>query len=80
MYKLKNWGFTLFSSLTLIGAIAAIRPHIGFGQDSEGNAITPLNCDETPCDAVARGRAAFHDRNLKELGGNGRACSDCHMP
>jgi cytochrome c peroxidase len=80
MYKLNNWGITLFGSLTLIGAIAAIRPHIGFGQDSEGNGITPLNCDETPCDAVARGRAAFNDRNLKELGGNGRACADCHMP
>jgi cytochrome c peroxidase len=80
MYKLKNWVITLFGSLTLMGAIAAIRPHIGFGQHSEGNGITPLNCDETPCDAVARGRAAFHDRNLKELGGNGRACADCHMP
>src|SRR4030095_13577863 len=80
MYKFKNWGMTLFGSLTLIGAIAAIRPHIGFGQDSEGNGITPLNCDVAPCDAVARGRAAFLDRNLKELGGNGRACADCHLP
>jgi len=80
MYKLKNWGMTLFGSLTLIGAIAAIRPHIGFGQNSEGNGITPLNCDVAPCDAVARGRAAFNDRNLTELGGNGRACADCHMP
>jgi len=29
---------------------------------------------------VARGRAAFNDRNLEDLGGNGRACADCHMP
>jgi cytochrome c peroxidase len=26
-----------------------------------------------------RGEAHFHDRNLRHLGGNGRACSDCHM-
>jgi cytochrome c peroxidase len=41
---------------------------------------TSLNCDQTPCDAVARGRVAFSDRNLKALGGNGRACADCHLP
>jgi cytochrome c peroxidase len=41
---------------------------------------TKLNCAERPCDAVARGRAAFNDRNLNELGGNGRACADCHQP
>ncbi len=39
-----------------------------------------LNCRDAPCDAVARGRVAFNDRNLRELGGNGRACADCHVP
>jgi cytochrome c peroxidase len=39
-----------------------------------------LNCQDTPCDAVSRGRAAFNDRNLHDLGGNGRACADCHVP
>ena len=39
-----------------------------------------LDCRSQPCDSVARGRAAFHDRKLKHLGGNGRACADCHMP
>ena len=39
-----------------------------------------LNCEQRPCDQVARGRAAFNDGNLKALGGNGRACADCHMP
>ena len=39
-----------------------------------------LNCDEQPCDAVARGRVAFNRRNFQDLGGNGRACADCHMP
>src|SRR5262245_51477088 len=39
-----------------------------------------LDCSAHPCDAVARGLAAFHDRNLRDLGGNGRACADCHIP
>jgi cytochrome c peroxidase len=47
---------------------------------AEGNGETKLDCDAGPCDAVARGRAAFNDRNLRDLGGNGRACADCHMP
>jgi cytochrome c peroxidase len=47
---------------------------------AQGNGATKLNCDSQPCGAVARGRAAFNDRNLRELGGNGRACADCHMP
>ena len=29
--------------------------------------------------AFCRGKANFHDRTLAGLGGNGRACSDCHM-
>ena len=29
--------------------------------------------------ATCRGKANFHDRTLAGLGGNGRACSDCHM-
>ncbi|HEX6624169.1 MAG TPA: hypothetical protein VF064_10685, partial [Pyrinomonadaceae bacterium] len=66
--------------LTLVAAIAAAWPLTGFGQDSDPNGATQLNCDERPCDQIARGRAAFHDRNLRQLGGNGRACSDCHLP
>jgi cytochrome c peroxidase len=65
--------------LTLVAAIAADWPQTGFGQDLSPNGATKLNCDDPPCDAVARGRAAFFDRNLNQLGGNGRACSDCHM-
>jgi len=34
----------------------------------------------TPADSsFCRGKANFHDRTLAGLGGNGRACSDCHM-
>src|SRR2546425_767778 len=80
MYKLKTSVIAFFGLLALVGAIAAVMPHTGFGQGSIGNGATKLNCDEGPCDAVARGRKAFNDRNLKELGGNGRACADCHMP
>jgi cytochrome c peroxidase len=39
-----------------------------------------ITCGGQPCDAVARGFRAFHDRRLLGLDGNGRACSDCHMP
>jgi cytochrome c peroxidase len=31
-------------------------------------------------EAVARGNAAFNNRNLSQFGGNGRSCADCHMP
>jgi cytochrome c peroxidase len=66
--------------LTLAGMLAVVPPPTGFGQHSNQTGGTTLNCDNTPCDAVARGRFAFHDRNLKQLAGNGRSCADCHMP
>jgi cytochrome c peroxidase len=37
-------------------------------------------CGGEPCDAVLRGFLRFFDRKLNGLGGNGRACADCHMP
>lgn len=40
----------------------------------------PFDCGAQPCDAIARGFSAFMKRNLHDLGGNGRACADCHMP
>ena len=39
----------------------------------------PFQCGGAACDAIARGVHAFFDRQLVELGGNGRACADCHM-
>jgi cytochrome c peroxidase len=39
-----------------------------------------VECGSQPCDAVARGFRAFHDRQLVGLGANGRSCADCHMP
>ncbi len=80
MYKPKSSIIALFGLLALIGAIAIVIPHTGFAQDPKGNGALQLNCDSPPCDAVARGRAAFNDRNLNQLGGNGRSCADCHIP
>lgn len=79
MYKSKR-SIIAFLGFGLIGAIAAVMPHTGRGQGLEGNGAIQLNCEEQPCDAVARGRAAFNRRNLMQLGGNGRSCADCHMP
>lgn len=74
MHKNRKSLIALLSLLSLIVAIASISPRTGLGQDR------PIICDVSPCDEVARGHAAFNDRNLSGLGGNGRACADCHMP
>ena len=66
--------------LAFFGGIAVITASTSLGQDPNRNGPVQLNCDERPCDAVARGRVAFNDRNLNGLGGNGRSCADCHMP
>ena len=53
------------------------------GPPSPQRGIDPqrqFDCGQEPCDAVARGLRAFLDRRLHGLGGNGRACADCHMP
>ena len=44
--------------------------------DADGCTTVPDAPVDTP---VCRGKANFHDRALAGLGGNGRACSDCHM-
>jgi cytochrome c peroxidase len=62
----------LFATLLVATCVKAVV--------AQGNGQTKLKCDSGPCDAVARGRGAFNDRNLKGLEGNGRACADCHMP
>jgi cytochrome c peroxidase len=80
MYRSRNSAIAIVGLLILIGVTVAVVPHSGFGQVSDGNGEIQLNCDEGPCDAVARGRAAFNDRNLNQLGSNGRSCADCHMP
>ena len=80
MYQLKRSGFAFFG-FVLIGGIAALMPHTGFGQAADKNGAMQPDCVERPCPgAVERGRAAFNEPILKSLGGNGRSCADCHMP
>jgi len=79
MNKLKRSIIAFCGLLALVSA-TSIDTRIGFGQNGNQSGEMKLNCDERPCDAVARGRVAFNDGNLKQLGGNGRACADCHMP
>ena len=79
MYKSRVPTIILLAVTFFIG-LASVLPNSGFVQSPQGNGATHINCDEKPCDAVARGRAAFNDRNLNQLNGNGRSCADCHMP
>lgn len=70
----------LFGAIALASALAlkvSTAPvSAGAPQKDDRN----IQCGSQPCDSVARGFRAFHDRELVGLGGNGRACSDCHMP
>ena len=80
MNKFKNSVIAL-GLVSLISAIAAVMPHTALSQVSEGNGAMQHDCFPRPCAAaVARGRVAFNDGNLKKIGGNGRSCADCHMP
>jgi len=77
---MKTWQLNLALAATL-GLGVAVLSNFDLGPVlAQGNGATKLNCDNPPCNAVAQGRAAFNDRNLKQLGGNGRACADCHVP
>ena len=76
--KTGHWFASVAACMCLVAALLS-RTSAGRVL-AQGNGATKLDCDSQPCDAIARGRAAFNDRNLRELGGNGRACADCHMP
>jgi len=65
-------------AFAVLAVTAAVLPNNGRGQ--EMNRAIDLNCNEPPCDAVARGRKAFGNQKLNHLGGNGRSCADCHIP
>src|SRR5678816_651354 len=62
--------------LLTAGALCACGGGDGPTLDAEGCTTAPAPPVDT---AVCRGKANFHDRTLAGLGGNGRACSDCHM-
>jgi cytochrome c peroxidase len=67
----------LASAFAMRVAGAAAPPRDGQVRIEPGR---PFDCGAQPCDAVARGFRAFMDRGLHGMGGNGRACADCHMP
>src|SRR3989442_509282 len=73
MHKVRKSPIALLGLLSIVVAIASMFSRTGSGQ------VRSI-CGLRPCDAVSRGRAAFNDRNLNGLGGNGRSCADCHMP
>ena len=76
---MNNW--MRYATVTIgVGLLAAVistkaAPPV-LAQDGDRG----LECDGQPCGAVVRGSLSFHDRELKGLAGNGRACADCHIP
>ena len=81
--KAPSWliasGIVLLSSMLLRASSADVapgarRPHT----EGESERRDP-KCGGESCVGVARGFRAFFDRRLEGLGGNGRACADCHM-
>ena len=67
MYKWITVGHLAIASL-LIAQPPVVTP----GLDGQ--------CAGAQCGPVERGLHAFLDRQVDGLGGNGRACADCHMP
>ena len=72
--KKNHYKSQLAAALAVLGGITVSS--CGGGQnDSTATADACAQADSTFC----RGQANFRDRALAGLGGNGRACSDCHM-
>src|SRR4029079_16211879 len=78
--EMKKWQLSLTLAATIGLIVVALWNSDTGPAFAQGNGGIKLNCANQPCDDVARGRAAFNDRNLNQLGGNGRACADCHAP
>ncbi|HET6898205.1 MAG TPA: hypothetical protein VFK70_07650, partial [Vicinamibacteria bacterium] len=90
----KPWGRRGLIALAVMalggGGFVAIEAGVTAAGDDDAGASSLLRvamahgggdglCDGEPCDAVARGFVHFFDRRLRDLGGNGRSCNDCHM-
>jgi cytochrome c peroxidase len=74
------WKPRTFAALASATAFLAIAGFAACGGGDDGRPALPDANACTPTDsAFCRGQANFHDRTLAGLGGNGRACSDCHM-
>ncbi len=72
--------FLLVVCLTLTFMLVPNAGKAGSSGDDDDFRLSPLlrNCDEQPCDAIARGFHNFFDRRLQGLDANGRSCADCH--
>ena len=66
-------------ALVMKASSAAMSPAPLAGGLGVESVQVPSDCGGEPCDAVIRGLIGFFDRRLHGLGGNGRACADCHM-
>ena len=76
---MKKRPFLLVACLTLTFMLV---PNAGKAASSGGDddflESLMRNCDQQPCEAIARGFHNFFDRRLKGLNANGRSCADCH--
>jgi cytochrome c peroxidase len=73
-----NWNHRKNPLLAALLLISVITIYACTSGGNDVAAVDPTAC--TPADsAICRGKANFHDRTLVGMGGNGRACSDCHM-
>ena len=70
----------LFVTTLVMSAEQAVDPEAVNREHASESVQAPRDCGGEPCDAVVRGLAAFFDRRLQGLDGNGRSCADCHMP
>jgi cytochrome c peroxidase len=93
MFRMRVPALKRFCLTAIPVVLVAITVPGVVGQEEEGSSAqeSSLTADLRPgaipfvsnaeaSAAVARGRVAFTQRNLHQLGGNGRSCGDCHMP
>jgi cytochrome c peroxidase len=69
---IRSLSFCAFAVLSLLAQAGAT--------DASHESTQARDCGGESCIAVLRGVFAFVDRHPRGLGGNGRACADCHMP
>jgi cytochrome c peroxidase len=69
----------LSSTLLLRASPAGVAATASSARPGDASTRDLPGCGGEPCAAVVRGLLAFFDRTPDGLGGNGRACADCHM-
>jgi cytochrome c peroxidase len=81
--KMQSPRLVMACSFVFLSLLVVNTRHAAVSAAQDGQAehapARPFDCGTAPCDAIARGSHAFFDRQLSGLGGNGRACADCHM-